>query len=66
MGVGLICCFKSQSTVMVMSGQSAHLLHFFRGKLEQAVNQYLVHIYTFAFIFKEIAEGRGMTVEIIL
>ena len=32
--------FTSQSTAMVMGGRLLHLL----GKLEQAVNQYFVHI----------------------
>ena len=37
--------FSSQSTVMVMSGQSVHLTPpFFLGNLDLAVNQYFVHI----------------------
>ena len=42
---GLVCNFTSKSTAMVLSGRSAHLTTlFFLGKLEQAVNQYFVHI----------------------
>ena len=41
----LFCCFMSQSTATVMSGQSVHLTTlFFLDKLEQAVNQYFMHI----------------------
>ena len=46
----LLCfllCFvalRLMSTAMVMAGQSVHLTNFFGGKLEQAVNQYFVHI----------------------
>ena len=49
-GGGLVCCFTSLSKAMVMLGRSFHLTTlFFLGKLEQAVNQYLVHIHcTFA------------------
>ena len=35
-------CLKS--TAMVMAGWSVHLTTLFLGKLEQAVNQYFVHI----------------------
>ena len=34
---GLVCCFTSQSTAMVMSRRSVHLTTLFLGKLEQAV-----------------------------
>ena len=41
-------CFvalRPKSTAMVMAGRSVHLTTlFFLGKLEQAVNQYFVHI----------------------
>ena len=44
----LFVCFvalRPKSTAMVMAGQSVYLTTlFFLGKLEQAVNQYLVHI----------------------
>ena len=41
--VCLFCCFTSQA--MAMAGRSVHLTTlFFLGKLEQAVNQYFVHI----------------------
>ena len=48
--VKLIClvlfvALRPKSTAMVMAGQSVHLTaHFFLGKLEQAVNQYFMHI----------------------
>ena len=45
--VCLFCYFKSQSTAMVMAGRSVHLSTLFLGKLEQEVNQYLVHILSF-------------------
>ena len=36
---------RPKSTAMVMAGRSVHLTTlFFLGKLEQAVNQYFVHI----------------------
>ena len=38
------CCLTSQSTAMVMGGRSVHLTKLFLDKLEQAVNQYFVHI----------------------
>ena len=40
-------CFvvlRPKSTYMVMAGWSVHLITLFLGKLEQAVNQYFVHI----------------------
>ena len=43
----LFVCFvalRPKSTAMVMAGRSVHYPHFFLGKLEQAVNQYFVHI----------------------
>ena len=44
----LFVCFvalRPRSTAMVMAGRSVHLTTlFFLGKLEQAVNQYFVHI----------------------
>ena len=40
----LVYCFTSLSTAMVMAGRSVHLTAFFLGKLEQAVNQYFLHI----------------------
>ena len=43
----LFVCFVAlhpKSTAMVMRGRSVHLPHFFQGKLEQSVNQYLVLI----------------------
>ena len=42
--VCLFCCFTSQSTAMVMAGRSVDLTTLFLDKLEQAVNQYFVHI----------------------
>ena len=35
---------RPKSTVMVVAGRSVHLTTLFLGKLEQAVNQYFVHI----------------------
>ena len=35
---------RPKSTAMVMAGRSVHLTTLFLGKLEQAVNQYFVHI----------------------
>ena len=49
---------------MVMAGRSDRLPHFFLGKLEQAVNQYFVHILKLV-TDNDSAEGRRMTVEII-
>ena len=43
----LFCCFTSQATAKVMAGRSVQLTTFFLGKLEQAVNQYFVHILSF-------------------
>ena len=45
-GVTFVCfvALHPKSTAMVMAGQSVHLTTFFLGKLEQAVNQYFVHI----------------------
>ena len=43
----LFVCFvalRPKSTAMVMAGRSVHLTTLFLGKLEQAVNQYFVHI----------------------
>ena len=40
-------CFvalRPKPTAMVMAGHSVHLTSLFLGKLEQAVNQYFVHI----------------------
>ena len=49
--VPLIVCFVAfcpKSTAMAMAGRSVHLTTlFFLGKLEQAVNQYFVHILSF-------------------
>ena len=50
--INLLCdvcfvCFvalRPKSTAMVMAGWSVHLTTFFLSKLEQAVNQYFVHI----------------------
>ena len=46
--VTLIVCFvalRPKSTAMAMAGRSVHLTTlYFLGKLEQAVNQYFVHI----------------------
>ena len=45
--VCLFVCFvalRPKSTAMVMAGRSVHLTILFLGKLEQAVNQYFVHI----------------------
>ena len=40
-----VVALRPKSTVMVMAGRSVHLTTlFFLGKLEQAVNQYFVHI----------------------
>ena len=42
---GLVCCFTSYATAMVMWERSVHLTTiFFLDKLEQAVNQYFVYI----------------------
>ena len=38
----VLLIFTSQSTAMVMTGQSVHLTTFFQDKLEQAVNQYFL------------------------
>ena len=60
----------SQSTAMVMAGRSSHITTlFFLGKLEQAVNQYFVHILLLVTdsnpsFLNGSAEGRRMTVEI--
>ena len=43
----LFVCFvalRPKSTAMVIAGRSVHLTTLFLGKLEQAVNQYFVHI----------------------
>ena len=43
----LFVCFdalRPKKTAMVMVGRSVHLTTLFPGKLEQAVNQYFVHI----------------------
>ena len=68
---GLVC-FTSQSTAMVMLGQSVHLTTLFiLGKLEQVVNQYFVYILVLVTnnseqsSLKKSAEGRRMTVDII-
>ena len=43
--VGWLDALHPKSTAMVMSGRSVHLtILFFLTKLEQAVNQYFVHI----------------------
>ena len=64
--------FTSQSTAMVILGQSVHLTTlFFLGKLEQVVNQYFVYILVLVTnnseqsSLKKSAEGRRMTVDII-
>ena len=44
---GVIVVFaalRPKSTAMVKAGRSAHLTTLFLGKLEEAVNQYFVHI----------------------
>ena len=61
---------SQQLSAMVMLGRSVHLTTpFYLGKLEQAVNPYLVHILSLvtdnSLILNESAEGRRMTVEII-
>ena len=43
----LFVCFvalRSKPTAMIMTGWQFTQPHFFLGKLEQAVNQYFVHI----------------------
>ena len=40
----LFCCFTFKSKVMVIMERSVHLTTLFMGKLEQADNQYFVHI----------------------
>ena len=45
-------CFvalRPKSTAMVIAGRSVHLTTLFLGKLEQAVNQYFVHILSLVF-----------------
>ena len=46
----LFVCFvalRPKSTAMVMAGRSVHLTtFFFLGKLEQAVHQYFMHIFS--------------------
>ena len=44
--LGSFCLYalRPKSTAMVMAGRSVHLTTLFLGKLEQAVNQYFVHI----------------------
>ena len=45
--VCLFVCFvalRPKSTAKVIAGRSVHLTTLFLGKLEQAVNQYIVHI----------------------
>ena len=45
----LFVCFvalRPKSTAMVIAGWSVHLTTLFPGKLEQAVNQYFVHIFS--------------------
>ena len=42
--VCLFVALRPKSTAVVIAGRSVHLTHFFLGKLEQAVNQYFVHI----------------------
>ena len=45
--LGLFVCFvalRPKSTAMVIAGRSVHLTTLSLGKLEQAVNQYFVHI----------------------
>ena len=50
-GIKIQCLFfvcfvalRPKSTAMVMAGRSVNLTTLFLGKLEQAVNQYFVHI----------------------
>ena len=45
-GVMFVCFvfLHPKSTAMVMARRSVQLTHFFLGKLEQAVNQYSLHI----------------------
>ena len=42
--VCLFVALRPKSTAVFIAGRSVHLTHFFLGKLEQAVNQYFVHI----------------------
>ena len=54
-------CFvalRPKSIAMVMAGQSFHLTTFFLGKLEQAVNQYFVHILSLVTTLIERFSGR--------
>ena len=63
----LFCLFvalRLKTTAMVIAGRSVHLAHFFLGKLEQAVNQYFVHVLLIV-TDNNLAEGRRMTVDII-
>ena len=39
-----VCALHHKSTAMVMVGRSVLLITLFLGKLEQAVNQYFMHI----------------------
>ena len=70
--VCLFVCFvvlRPKSTAMVIAGRSVHLTTFFLGKLEQAVNQYFVHILSLVtdnnLFLNDSAEERRMNVEII-
>ena len=63
-------CFvalRPKPTAMVMAGQSVHITTLFLGKLEQAVNQYFVHIFSLVIdkqpFLNDSEEGRRMTVE---
>ena len=61
-------CFvalRPKSSAMVMVGRSVQLTKLFLGKLEQAVNQYFVHILSLVTDMNDSAERRRMTVEII-
>ena len=64
----LFCCFTSQVNSYGHGG-TVSLPHFFLGKLEQAINQYFVHILSLVTdkkrFLNDSAEGRRMTIEII-
>ena len=66
----LFVCFvalRPKSTAMVMAGRSVHLTTLFPGKIEEAVNQYFVHILSLVLncqqpFLNDSAQGRRMTV----
>ena len=63
-----VCCFTSQVNSYGHGRRVSSPNHtFFLGKLEQAVNQYFVHILSLVTdnnLLNDSAEGRRMTVEI--